>query len=92
MKMGESKLGESEMRRSRDADLEAQPENISNRQFLIRLETPATRRKQSSAIDSNRHFWEPLVRWRSIPYFDFRCAPFLLRTLLGVEIELSPLK
>jgi hypothetical protein len=31
---------------------------VSNRQFLVRLETPATRRKQSAAIDSNRHFWD----------------------------------
>ena len=92
MRIGESKSGASEMRRGGDADFVAQLRNISNRQFLIRLETPATRRKQSPAIDSNRHFWDPLVRRCSILCVDFRRAPFLLRTLLGVEIELSPLK
>jgi hypothetical protein len=31
---------------------------ISNRQWLARLENAATHRKQTSEVDSNRHFWE----------------------------------
>src|ERR1700678_815127 len=31
---------------------------ISNRQFLVRLETSVTLTKQTSEVVSNRHFWE----------------------------------
>jgi hypothetical protein len=34
--------------------------SISNRQFLGRLETSATRTKQTPAASSNRHFWGPI--------------------------------
>ena len=33
---------------------------ISNRQFLVRLETAVNYSKQKVESDSNRHFWDPL--------------------------------
>jgi hypothetical protein len=33
---------------------------ISNRHFLVRLETPVTHTKQTPATSSNRHFWGPI--------------------------------
>ena len=33
---------------------------ISNRQFLVRLETSVSHSKQTVEPDSNRHFWDPL--------------------------------
>jgi hypothetical protein len=35
---------------------------ISNRQFLVRLETSVTPRKQRAGVNSNRHFSEGMVR------------------------------
>jgi uncharacterized protein len=35
---------------------------ISNRQFLVRLETSINHSKQTVEPDSNRHFWDPLLQ------------------------------
>jgi hypothetical protein len=45
------------------ADFPSSPAfQISNRQFLVRLETSVTPRKQRAGVNSNRHFSEGMVR------------------------------
>lgn len=47
-----------QIRTTRSARNLCRPRAISNRHFLLRLESSVTSRKQSPAVISNRHFWE----------------------------------